>query len=53
MHEQTGLTWIKASRSLGSGACVELAKVAPFYFTRTEFDAFLHGARHQEFDHLL
>ncbi|MCY7341649.1 MAG: DUF397 domain-containing protein [Pseudonocardia sp.] len=62
----TPLTWIKASRSMNMNACVELAQagemialrdsknpdVAPFYFTRTEIDAFLDGARRSEFDHL-
>lgn len=67
MPELAGLNWIKASRSAGMGACVELAQAgdmialrdskspdaAPFYFTRTEIDAFLDGARRHEFDHLL
>lgn len=67
MHEQSNLNWIKASRSAGMGACVELARagdlialrdsknpdVAPFYFARTEIEAFLDGARRREFDHLL
>lgn len=63
----TGLNWIKASRSVNLSACVELAQdgdmialrdsknpeVATLYFTRTEIDAFLDGARRREFDHLL
>ena len=60
-------TWIKSSRSVAANACVEVAKagslialrdsktphVAPFYYTRAEFDAFLYGAKRGEFDHLL
>jgi hypothetical protein len=62
-----GHTWVKSSRSMAANACVEIARVgdcialrdsktpgvAPFYFTYAEFDAFLHGAKHAEFDHLL
>jgi hypothetical protein len=61
------LSWIKSSRSLATGACVELAVTAdlialrdsknptvpPFYFTYAEIDAFLYGAKQGEFDHLL
>ena len=61
------LTWIKASQSVASGACVELAAtgdlialrdsknpgVTPFYYTQTEMRAFLDGAKRGEFDHLL
>lgn len=66
MYEQIAFEWIKASQSLGNGACVELAQagdmialrdsknpdVAPFLFTRAEMDAFLDGAKRNEFDHL-
>ena len=59
--------WIKSSRSMAANACVELAQageliavrdsktpaVAPFHYTRAEFEAFLYGAKHGEFDHLL
>lgn len=61
--------WVKASRSGGNGgACVELRRHddrievrdskdhgdGPILrFTDTEFAAFLHGATHGEFDHLL
>jgi hypothetical protein len=61
------LIWIKASRSMGTNACVELAaagelialrdskhpEIAPFFYSRAEIDAFLHGAKQGEFDHLL
>jgi hypothetical protein len=61
-----GLDWVKSSRSMGSGACVELAAagqyvalrdsknpdVPPFLFTRVELEAFLHGVKRGEFDHL-
>ena len=60
------LTWRKARRSVGNGACVELA---PFdgmvamrdskdpdgpvlVYTPAEWDAFLHGAKSGEFDDL-
>jgi hypothetical protein len=63
----TPYNWIKSSRSMAANACVELARagelvavrdsknpgVAPFHYTRAEFDAFLHGAKRGEFDHLL
>lgn len=59
--------WVKSSRSMATGACLELAAageyialrdsknpgVAPFLFTRIELDAFLYGAKRGEFDHLL
>lgn len=61
--------WIKATRSGGNGGnCVELRRhdgmievrdtkdggAGPILrFTAAEFDAFLHGAQHHEFDHLL
>jgi Domain of unknown function (DUF397) len=61
--------WVKASRSGGNGGdCVELrrhrdmvelrdtkdAGAGPILrFTEAEFAAFLHGASHHEFDHLL
>ena len=60
------LTWVKARRSMGTGACVELAidgdRVAlrntrypdvVLRFTRDEMRAFLDGAAHHEFDHLV
>jgi Domain of unknown function (DUF397) len=61
------LDWVKSSRSLATGACLEFATVgnlialrdsknpdvAPFLFTRAEIDAFLHGAKQGEFDHLV
>jgi len=59
--------WIKASRSIPGGACVEVAalgefialrdskhpEVAPFHFTHEEMAAFIDGAKHGEFDHLV
>jgi Domain of unknown function (DUF397) len=61
--------WVKASRSGGNGGnCVELRRhdgrvevrdtkdqgAGPILrFTDAEFAAFLHGATHGEFDHLL
>jgi len=65
-QNSAGLEWIKASRSIDRGACVELARagdmialrdpknldVAPLLFTRIEMGALLHGARHRELDHL-
>jgi hypothetical protein len=62
------LTWIKATASGDNGACVELAlagdgwvalrdsknpDVPPLMYTRTEFAAFLDGAKAGEFDHLV
>lgn len=64
--EQNGLQWIKATKSYGSAACIELARSGPmialrdsknpgthFLYTDNEFDAFLDGAKRGEFDHLL
>jgi uncharacterized protein DUF397 len=61
------LLWIKASRSIPNGACVELAAMgdfialrdskhpgtAPFTFTQEEMAAFIDGAKRGEFDHLV
>jgi hypothetical protein len=60
------LRWTKALRSVGTNACVELAadddRVAlrnsrdpdvVLRFTRDEMRAFLDGAAHHEFDHLV
>jgi hypothetical protein len=60
------LTWIKATASMGTGACVELAVATETIFvrnsrypdgpalayTRDEISAFLDGAKKGEFDHL-
>lgn len=58
--------WVKATASSGNEGCVEIAhlddgrvalrdskhpSVAPFVFTRHEWDCFLDGARKGEFDH--
>lgn len=59
------LAWQKANRSLGSGACVEVAKAdgtivfrdskdpdgPVLKYTETEFSAFVHGIKQGEFDH--
>jgi hypothetical protein len=59
--------WIKASASIGNGACVELARIGvmialrdskeparpPLFFTRAEVVAFFDGVRDGEFDELL
>jgi uncharacterized protein DUF397 len=60
------LTWIKSSRSISSGACVELAADGDVIalrdskepeivlrFTRDEMSAFLDGAARGEFDQLV
>jgi uncharacterized protein DUF397 len=61
------LLWVKSSQSVASGACVELAladdlialrdsknpDVPPLYYTRAEFEAFLYGAKHGEFDYFV
>jgi Domain of unknown function (DUF397) len=61
------LNWVKSSRSLATGACVELAaagecialrdsknpSVAPLLFTRTEMGPFVFAAKRGEFDCLL
>jgi len=58
--------WIKASKSVGVGACIELTiaggmlrvrdskhpQVAPLSYTWAEFEAFLDGAKKGEFDEL-
>jgi hypothetical protein len=61
------LPWRKASASLSNGACVEVAPTngmvavrdskdpagPMLMYTRTEWAAFLHGAKHGEFDDLV
>ena len=64
--QATPLTWIKASQSLATGACVELAADGDLVllrdskhpeivlsFTRAEMSAFLAGAGCGEFTHLV
>jgi hypothetical protein len=62
--ERAQLTWRKARRSLGGGACVEIASVRGgaavrdskdpegpvLLYTAAEWAAFLDGARNGEFD---
>lgn len=59
------VVWQKAMRSMGDGACVEVAQVADMVavrdskdphgamlmYTREEWSAFLDGAQNGEFDH--
>jgi Domain of unknown function (DUF397) len=61
-----GLAWRKAQRSVGNGACVELAPLEGMVamrdskdpdgpvlvYTPAEWRAFLHGAKAGEFDDL-
>jgi len=64
--EQSSLKWIKASKSYGAGACVELAPHGDaillrdsknphvlLRFTATEIYEFLDGAKKGEFDCLV
>ena len=63
--EQTGLRWVKASRSQSLGACVEFARNGNMISVRDSKDPgvhlqfpceavreFIDGARLGEFDHL-
>ena len=58
--------WIKSSRSMSTGACIELAadgdvvafrssrdRSVEIHYTRAELAAFLDGAKQGEFDHLV
>jgi hypothetical protein len=62
----TSRQWIKSSRSVGNGACVELAVVdkaillrnsrdpdTELCFTYAEITAFFAGVRNDEFDELI
>lgn len=64
---EAGLVWIKSSRSLAQGSCVEVASLPDgrvgvrdskdpsgplLRFTSDEWRAFLGGARNGEFDRL-
>ena len=68
MHarSETRLDWVKSSRSIGTGACVEFASTGDLIMlrdsknpgvhlvlTRSQIDAFLFGAKNGEFDHLI
>jgi hypothetical protein len=60
------LVWRKAQRSVGNGACVEVAPIdgmiamrdskdpdgAVLVYTQAEWSAFLDGARNGEFDNM-
>ena len=63
---QQSLSWVKATASDSNGSCVEVARTADggrlvrdskdrgsgpvLSFTAAEWDAFLHGVKHDEFD---
>lgn len=60
------LVWVKAKKSIGAGACVEMTRDGDAVllrnsrhpevvhsFTPTEVDALFDGVRRREFDHLL
>ena len=62
----TDLTWIKATASMGAGACVELADAGgsirlrnsrhpdlEISYTKAEIIAFFAGVRAGEFDYLI
>lgn len=64
--QRSGPKWIKASKSIANGACVELAPFGELILLRdsknpdvllsysaVEIDAFLDGAKRGEFDHLV
>ena len=64
--EQSGLKWIKASKSMAGNACVELAAFGDsillrdsknpnvlLSYTPAEIAAFLDGATRGEFDHFV
>lgn len=65
--DSQALRWQKARKSSGNGACVEVASRDTqilmrhskdpdgprLVFTPTEFDAFIDGVKHQEFDHFV
>jgi len=64
---EPGLSWQKARRSYGGGACVEVAPAngmiavrdsknpsgAILFYSSEEWSAFLEGAKNGEFDHLI
>jgi Domain of unknown function (DUF397) len=65
-QQDAQLNWIKALKSMGTGACLELARdgdlialrdskhpdLLPLRYTKAEIDAFTHAAKRGEFDHL-
>lgn len=64
--ERASLVWVKAHSSTSYGQCVQVASAAAgvamrdskdpdgpiLLYTRTEFKAFLDGARNGDFDHI-
>ena len=68
-HTPRGLRWVKATRSMNQGACVEVAALASgevamrdtkdagagpmLVFTKQEWRSFLDGAKNGEFDQLV
>jgi Domain of unknown function (DUF397) len=64
-QQDTQLDWTKSLRSIGTGACLELAQdgdlialrdskhpdVPALRYTKAEIDAFTHAAKRGEFDH--
>ncbi|MFG2412908.1 DUF397 domain-containing protein [Streptomyces goshikiensis] len=65
--EIPGVVWVKSSASIGNGNCVEVAALdgggvavrnsrfpdgPALVFTTAEIEAFVHGAKRSEFDHL-
>jgi hypothetical protein len=66
VHREAGLEWVKSSRNVGTGACIELASNGDMIvlrdsknpdvhlaYTRAEITAFIYGAKSGEFDHLI
>ncbi|MEU3414452.1 DUF397 domain-containing protein [Streptomyces sp. NPDC006658] len=60
--------WVKSRKSSANGQCVELTRLPDgrvavrnstdptgpaLIFKNAEFEAFVHGAKNQEFDHLI
>jgi Domain of unknown function (DUF397) len=65
-NRQAGPNWLKASRSVGSGACVELVRMGNrvairdsknpelfFLFERSVVESFFKRVRHSQYDYLI